>query len=215
PGKALGAVDFCYVLEVGNLFAAVLCKAGCNKCADYPAIFESPLENLEVREPSHEGPVLQLQTEAKVGLVGTVGVHGDVVGNSRERCCELHAERLPENVGHETLNCREDVLLVHEAHFNIYLSVFRLPVATGVLVAEAVGKLEIFVEAGDHQNLLEKLRTLRQSVKIAGVNSRRNKEVARTLGGRADHCRSFNFKKTAFGQKFAGAEHYLAAQGNF
>src|SRR5690606_35605572 len=25
PGKALGAVDFCYVLEVGNLFAAVLC----------------------------------------------------------------------------------------------------------------------------------------------------------------------------------------------
>jgi hypothetical protein len=56
-----------------------------------------------------------------------------------------------------------------EAHFEIELVEFAgRAIGAGVLVAEAGGDLEIAVEAGDHDQLLEHLRRLRERVEFAG-----------------------------------------------
>ena len=44
-----------------------------------------------------------------------------------------------------------------------------LAVAAQVLVAEAAGDLEVAVDAGDHQQLLELLGALRQGVDVPGL----------------------------------------------
>ena len=56
------------------------------------------------------------------------------------------------------------VLLRDEAHLDVELGELRAAVGARVLVAHAVGDLVVAVEAGDHQQLLELLRRLRQRV---------------------------------------------------
>ena len=54
-----------------------------------------------------------------------------------------------------------------ERGLDIELGEFRLAVGAQVFVAEAFGDLEVAVEAGDHQQLLEQLRRLRQREELA------------------------------------------------
>ena len=77
---------------------------------------------------------------------------------------------------------RHHRVLVDEAHLEVELGELRLAVAAEVLVAEAAGDLEVAVDAGDHQELLELLRALRQGVDGARLEPRRDDEVAGALG---------------------------------
>ena len=62
----------------------------------------------------------------------------------------------------------EDVFLRDEAHLEVELvELARQTVGARILVAEAGRDLEIAVEAGDHQELLVLLRSLRQGVELA------------------------------------------------
>ena len=74
------------------------------------------------------------------------------------------------------------VVLVDEAHLEVELGELGLAVAAQVLVAEAAGDLEVAVDAGDHQQLLELLRALRQGVDRARLETARDDEVAGALG---------------------------------
>ena len=64
------------------------------------------------------------------------------------------------------------VVLVDEAHLEVELGELGLAVAAQVLVAVAAGDLEVAVDAGDHQQLLELLRALRQGVDVARLEPR-------------------------------------------
>ena len=59
---------------------------------------------------------------------------------------------------------RKTVSCCGKRHLQIDLGELRLAVGAQVLIAEAARDLEILVEAGDHQDLLEDLRRLRQRV---------------------------------------------------
>ena len=74
------------------------------------------------------------------------------------------------------------------------------------LVAEAAGDLEVAVEAGDHEDLLEDLRRLGQSVKAAGVDAAGNEVVARALGGGARHEGGFDLEE-AIGDEVVADGH--------
>ena len=76
---------------------------------------------------------------------------------------------------------RHHGVLVDEAHLEVELGELRLAVAAQVLVAEAARDLEVAVDAGDHQQLLELLRALRQGVDVARLEARRDDEVAGAL----------------------------------
>ena len=67
---------------------------------------------------------------------------------------------------------------VDEAHLEVELGELRLAVAAQVLVAVAARDLEVAVEPGDHQQLLELLRALRKRVDAARLETRRDDEVA-------------------------------------
>src|SRR5208282_6714132 len=55
--------------------------------------------------------------------------------------------------------------------------------------------LEIFVEAGDHQDLLEQLRGLRQGVEHSRLHAAGDEVIARAFGRGAGHERGFDFEE--------------------
>ena len=63
-----------------------------------------------------------------------------------------------EDVAEKVLHKGKDIVTLDKAHLNIKLSKLKLSVASWVFVTIASGDLEIFVETGNHQYLLIKLR---------------------------------------------------------
>ena len=49
----------------------------------------------------------------------------------------------------------ENLFLIHEAHFHIELSEFRLAISAQVFISKAAGDLVVAIYACDHQNLLK------------------------------------------------------------
>ena len=80
----------------------------------------------------------------------------------------------------------ENVFLSDERHFVMDLCELRLPVSSQFFVSEALYDLEVAVHASDHEDLLEDLRRLGEGVELAGVHSRRNDKITRTLWCRFD-----------------------------
>ncbi len=129
---------------------------------------------------------------AQVGLVAAVPGDGVAVGDARERIGRdaLAVGELFEDAVHHRLDGVEDVVLGDEAHLHVELVEFQAAVGAQVLVAEAGRDLEVAVEAGDHQQLLELLGGLRQGVELRRVDARGHQEVARAFRrrGRQDRC---------------------------
>ena len=112
----------------------------------------------------------------------------------------------------DLLGQRDDVVLVDEAHLDVELGELGLPVGAEVLVAVAAGDLVVALHAGDHQQLLEQLRALRQGVPAAGLEPRRHQEVAGALRGRAGQRRGLDLDEVVGVQHVAGGLVDLAAQ---
>ena len=104
------------------------------------------------------------------------------------------------------------VVLLDEAHLDVELGELRLPVGAEVLVAVAAGDLEVALHAGDHQQLLEQLRALRQGVPAAGLEPGRHQEVAGALGGGAGQRRRLDLDEAVRVEHVAGGLVDLAAQ---
>ena len=84
-----------------------------------------------------------------------------------------------EHAGQYGFQRREHVFLSDIGHFQIELiELAGRAVGPCILVAEAGGDLEILVEAGHHQQLLELLRRLRQGIEMTGVIARRHQVIA-------------------------------------
>ncbi len=62
-----------------------------------------------------------------------------------------------------------DVLLPHEGHLHVDLGELRLAVGAQVFVPETAHDLVVAVKAGNHQQLLEKLRRLGQRIELPGL----------------------------------------------
>ena len=127
---------------------------------------------------------MDFEREAQVWFVRAEAQHGVGVGKTRERRCgHFPIGELVEETGKEFLDHRKDILLFDESHFEVELVEFSGgAVGAGVFVAEAGRDLEVAIEAGHHQQLLELLRCLRQCVKLAGIESARHEVIARALG---------------------------------
>ncbi len=93
------------------------------------------------------------------------------------------AGELLEDAVKNRLDRGEDVLLRDEGHLEVEL--VELPgraVGAAVLVAEARRDLEVAVEPGRHQELLELLRRLRQRIELSGVHPTRHQVVPCAFG---------------------------------
>ena len=97
-----------------------------------------------------------------------------------------------EDLTHEPLHDLQHFIAIDEGHLQIDLRELRLPVGAGVLVAQALADLHVPVASGDHQDLLEDLRALRQCIPLPGVDPGRHDEVACSLRCALDEQRGLN-----------------------
>ena len=122
--------------------------------------------------------------KVKCGLI-QMSLKGD--GNMqpeaiRDAMIEAHIPYI-EDAAHQGFNRLENVFLLNKAHLDVELiELPRAAVGAGIFVAETRRDLEIAVKAGDHDQLFELLRRLRQGVHFAGMQARGHEEVARAFG---------------------------------
>ncbi len=108
---------------------------------------------------------------------------------------------------------REHVVLRDERQLDVELiELARRAIGARVLVAEAGRDLEVAVEAGHHQQLLELLRRLRQRVELAGMNAARHEVVARAFGRARREDRRLELEKPLLVHAPADARDHLRAQ---
>ena len=194
--------------EFVNLFAGIACASRRDDAAD---VFRR-IEDCESPAAGPVAEVVYLHAETDIRLVRAVTGHRLAPRYTREGTAELDAERLAEQVLGEPFEDFEHVFLFDERHLAVYLGEFRLAVGPQVLIAEAAYDLEIAVVAGDHQQLLESLRRLRQGVEFAGIHARGDHEVAGPFRRGADEERRLYFEEAFSVEKTAGALGHAVAQ---
>ena len=175
---------------------------------DSPAC-EDGLEHAKFRVLDRLAQVGHFQSIAEVGPVGRVLLHRLGVGDALERLADDVAfgnERL-EQLRVEILDQIEHVVLVDEAHFQVELGELRLAVASRVLVAEALGDLEVFLHSCSHEKLLELLRRLRKGVELARVEAARDEVVPRALRRTLDEDGSLDVEEAALAEEVADELH--------
>src|SRR4051812_36003202 len=139
-------------------------------------------EDAELRAARQFGRLVNLEPEAQVGLVGAVAQLRLVPGHALVRRLELDVEAFAPDPLRRALHQREQLFAVGERHLDVQLRQLLEPVGAQILVPEAAGDLVVALEAGDHEQLLVGLRRLRQREEAAGLQARRDDEVARALG---------------------------------
>ena len=104
----------------------------------------------------------QFQPKADVGIIPAKAIHRLLVTQTRERClhhCQVGA--VLHHADHQPLHNIHHIVPVDKTHFHVQLGKFRLAIAALVLITEAAGNLKVAVITGDHNQLLQLLRTLR------------------------------------------------------
>ena len=157
------------------------------------------------------GEVGQLHPEADVGAVGAVAGEGIVVGDARDRQLDVDAGGA-EDVGDQPLVHLDHVLDLDEGHLDVELREVGLAVGAQVLVAEAAGDLVVALEPGDHQQLLEELRRLRERVEGGLLEPARDEEVTRALGRRAGQHRRLDLDEALAVELLAHRPDQLRAE---
>ena len=207
PGKALGAVDAHKVRKGVNFLAGQAFSAVYLDGLDHGGLGEE----LEAGIAHSIRQLHKLHAKAGVGLVHAVVAHGLVPGHAREGKLKILADHVLEDALHEPFGHAHDVVLAHKAQLHVHLGELGLTVCTQVLVAEAAHDLEVLLETGAHEQLLEQLGRLGQGVEGALVQTARHKEVACAFGSGLCEEGGLNLEEALLVQEVADGLHGLVA----
>ena len=213
PGQAAGAEALGEVLQLVDLAAGQLAgvfggQAPALHHAVAAARGQGGAEHLDpaaVVAADDLGQVDQRQAEAQVGLVVAVLAGGLGVGHALERAgrCSTPSTSFHSAAIRSSIDVLH-VLLDDEAHLEVDLGELGLAVEAQVLVAEAAHDLEVAVEAGHHEQLLEDLRRFGQGVELARVQPRGHQEVAGAARRVLHHERRLDLQEAVLGQHAPG-----------
>ena len=155
--------------------------------------------------------VVKSHAIARVGLVGTIRVHGVPVRHAAKR--QLHRDPyLTKGVGERLLEHAHDIILRDEAHLDIHLRELGLTVRAQVLVAKASGDLVVALDTAYHEELLQELRRLRQRIEVPRLRAARDQEVTGALGRRLEERGRLDLHEGAPVKRLANREGEVAAQ---
>ena len=157
------------------------------------------------------GALDEFEPEAQIRFVGAEPAHRVGVGHPRDGLGQLVADQRPQR-GQDLLGHPDDVVGADEAHLHVELGELRLAVGAEILVAVAARDLVVALHAGDHEQLLEQLRALRQRIEGAGLQPSGHQEVARALRGGAGQRRRLDLDEVVAGQHRPGGGIDLRAQ---
>src|SRR5208282_479140 len=161
------------------------------------AAFQNAGKNLKTGAAENVRDVLHDDRVAQIRFVGAVFAQSLAIGDARQfRRHRLAAAELLEHAANDRLDRVKHVVLGDEAHLQIELiELAGRTVGAGVLVAKAGCDLKVAVEAGDHDQLLELLRRLRQRVEFSGMQARRHQIIARAFRRRGGEDRRLEFEE--------------------
>ncbi|MDQ0664165.1 hypothetical protein QFZ35_002663 [Arthrobacter ulcerisalmonis] len=169
------------------------------------------LEDAEVGVLEEFGEFGEFNTKTEVGLVRAVTGHCIRVGDPLDGRGDLDVDQLPQCFD-DGFAQGNDVVLVHEARLDVQLGEFRLAVGAEVLVPVAAGNLVVLLETAHLQELLEKLRRLRQGVPGTRGKTGRDHKVARPFGRRTRQRGGLDFHKAVLVEDFPGHPVGLGTQ---
>ena len=196
PGNALGTASLGVFHQFVNVLAGhTACRILQHDGADGAACLQGTGEHGEAAVLDHFGKITDLHAEADIGLIGAVTLHDLFVGISGNGHGKIDIHGLKEQSVDIALRHGQDVLHVHEAHFQVDLGELRLTVCTEVLVAEATGDLHVAVKACHHGQLLVQLGRLGQSVEGAGMHAGGYQVVSGSLGSGTDEVGGLDLDK--------------------
>src|SRR4030042_2514249 len=98
-------------------------------------------------------------------------------------------------MSHQPFHDPPDIVNRNEGHLHIDLRKLRLTVRTKVFIPEAPNDLNISVKTGDHQNLFEQLRGLREGIKMSWIEPAGNEVVPGPFGCALREHRRLAFQK--------------------
>ena len=169
------------------------------------------LERKKLGAAGRIGEIANLRSEPGVGMVVAEPPHGIAVAQPRERSRRLDA-RDPHQTHDQLLHDGQNLLLLDKGHLHVDLRELGLPVRPQVLVAEAPGDLEVPLEAGDHEDLLEQLRGLRQRVIASRMQTGGHEVVARPLWGGLRQHRRLDLEEASLVEDTPGLEGKAVTQ---
>ena len=117
--------------------------------------------------PNSVRQVDDLGAKPQVWLVRAEPVHALLPRETREGTGHIYPAQLLRHGDQDALDRVEDVVAVPERPFQVQLGELELTVSSEVLVPVAAGDLEIPLDPGDHQQLLEELGGLGQGVELS------------------------------------------------
>ena len=180
--------------QLVELAARVLRRAGDGEAAHLAAGRDRVAEERELRPGEGGGEIRDRHAAAQVRLVGSVLRDRLRVRQPQERPRRVLADEGHQPF-HQRLERREDEVLGRERDLEVDLRELRLAIGAQVLVAEALDDLKVPVHAGDHQDLLEDLRRLRQREELAGMHAARHEVVARPFRRGLGQHRRFDLEE--------------------
>ena len=162
---------------------------------DHTAILRACGEHAEATVLHHLGDIVEQHLKTHIRLIGAVLVHRVDPWHPHDWKFNVYIAHLLEDVLQQTLIDLDDIIDVHEAKLHIHLGELRLTIGTEVLITVAACELEVAVEAGYHEELLQELRRLRQCVEGAVVHTGRYEEVSCALRGGLDEGRGLDLEE--------------------
>ena len=106
----------------------------------------------------------------------------------------------------------QHIFLFYKRHLAVDLCELRLTVSTKVLITETLGNLEVTVETGHHQQLLQRLRRLRQGIELSRIHTTGYHEVTGTLWRGTDQNRCLHLNEVLAIEEIANQDGHTMAQ---
>jgi hypothetical protein len=119
---------------------------------------------------------------------------------------------MPATAQARTIDHMKNVLLSREGHFQVELREFELAVSALVFVTKTFHDLKVLVQPGNHQDLLENLRRLRQRIELPVMDAAGHQKIARALRRRAREHGRFDFEEAQFVHHLTDFENNAMAQ---
>ena len=191
--------------------------SGLMEIRDYNCLHDSTfLVKRSEAEALHQvGCILSSKVDTKIGLVGAVLLECGKVRNTYKGStgCSVICTILSKDRRKNVLNDSEYIFLGSECHLHIQLVEFSgRTVSTRILITEAGSDLEVAVDTGNHQKLLELLGCLRQCIELTRMLSCGNEVVTCALRRRSGKNGRGNLHEIMCDHRFTQSANNVGTQ---
>ena len=159
------------------------------------ALLDRLSEGIEAGTTEDLRHIDDLDGDAQVRFIRPILQHRLTVRNTAERLIvHLGRRESRKQAVQDLLDDPENVLLRDVRHLHVQLVEFAgRAVRAGIFIAETRGNLEVLVEPGHHQQLLEQLGSLRQRIELAMMHAAWDQVIARAFRRTAGQDRGLEF----------------------